>query len=309
MTKHVIVGAGPIGSGTARLLAERGDHVTLVSRSGSGPDVPGVLRVRADATDATDLTDLAAGAGVLYNCASPPYHRWANEWPPLADALLATAQRCGAVLATVSNLYGYGRVDGPITENTPLNPHGPKGRVRAQMWLDALAAHQAGRVRVTEIRASDYIGPHAQSHLGARVVPRLLAGKGVQVLSSADSLHTWTYVDDVARLLATAGTDERAWGRPWHVPSNPPRTQREAVDDLARAAGASPVKVAEVPSVLLRAMGLFNPVIRELPEVAYQLQQPFVMDSSAAQDTFGSQPTPWHEVLAATVAHYRRQAR
>ena len=235
MTKHVIVGAGPIGSGTARLLAERGDQVTLVSRSGSGPDdVPGILRVRADATDATALTDLAAGAGVLYNCANPPYHRWAKDWPPLAHALLAAAQRSGAVLATVSNLYGYGRVDGLMTESTPLNPHGPKGRVRAQMWLDALSAHQAGRVRVTEIRASDYIGPYAQSHLGARVVPRVLAGKGVQVLSSADSLHTWTYVDDVARLLATAGTDERAWGRPWHVPSNPPRTQREAVDELAQ---------------------------------------------------------------------------
>jgi nucleoside-diphosphate-sugar epimerase len=309
MTKHVIVGAGPIGSGTARLLAERGDQVTLVSRSGSGPDVPGILRVRADATDAAALTDLAAGAGALYNCASPPYHRWANDWPPLAHALLAAAQRSGAVLATVSNLYGYGRVDGPITERTPLNPHGSKGRVRAQMWLDALSAHQAGRVRVTEIRACDYIGPYAQSPLGARVMPRVLAGKGVQVLGSADSLHTWTYVDDVARLLATVGTDERAWGRPWHVPSNPPRTQREAVGDLARAAGVSPVKVAEVPSVLRRAMGLFNPVIREVPEVAYQLQQPFVMDSSAAQDTVGSQPTPWHEVLTATVSYYQRKGR
>jgi nucleoside-diphosphate-sugar epimerase len=309
MTKHVIVGAGPIGSGAARLLAERGDQVTLVSRSGSGPTVAGILRVRADATDAAALTDLAAGAAVLYNCASPPYHRWVNEWPPLAHALLAAAERSGAVLATVSNLYGYGRVDGLITESAPLNPHGPKGRVRAQMWRDALLAHQAGRVRVTEIRACDFIGPDAQSHLGARVVPRVLAGKGVQILGSTDSLHTWTYVDDVARLLVTVGTDERAWGRPWHVPSNPPRTQREAVDDLARAAGVAPVKVAAVPPVLLRAMGLFNPIIREVPEVAYQLQQPFVMDSSAAQNTFGIQPTPWPEVLAATVSHYGRQGR
>jgi nucleoside-diphosphate-sugar epimerase len=309
MTKHVIVGAGPIGSGAARLLAERGEEVTVVTRSGSGPDGPGILRVRADAADAAALTDLAAGAAVLYNCANPPYHRWATDWPPLAGALLAAAERSGAVLATVSNLYGYGPVDGPITESTPLNPHGTKGRVRAQMWHDALSAHRAGRVRVTEIRASDYIGPYAQSHLGARVVPRLLVGKGIRVLSSADSLHTWTYVDDVARLLVTVGTDERAWGRPWHVPSNPPRTQREAVGDLARAAGVGPVTVAEVPVVLLRAMGLFNPVIRELPEVAHQLQRPFVMDSSAAQATFRQQPTPWPEVLAATVSYYRRNGR
>lgn len=305
MTKHVIVGAGPIGSHTALLLAERGEQVVLISRTGSGPARKGIQRLRADATDANGLTDLATGAAVLYNCASPPYHRWASEWPPLGHALLTAAQGSGAVLATVSNLYGYGRVEAPITENTPQNPHGPKGRVRAQLWIDALAAHQAGRVRVTEIRASDYIGPNAQSHLGARVVPRILAGKGVQVVGSADALHTWTYVRDVAQLLVTAGADERAWGRPWHVPSNPPRTQREAVGDLAAAAGIDPVTVAVVPPLLLRAMGLFNPVIREFPEVAYQLQQPFIMDSSAAQATFGVQPTPWHEVLTATVSHYR----
>ena len=305
MTKHVIVGAGPIGSGTARLLAERGDQVVLVTRSGSGPDLPGIQRVRADASDVDALTDLTAGAAALYNCASPPYHRWATDWPPLAHALLTAAQRSEAVLATVSNLYGYGRVDAPMTESTPLNAHGAKGRVRAQMWRDALAAHEAGRVRVTEIRAADYVGPYAQSNLGDRVVPRILAGKGVRVLGSPDSPHTWTYVDDVARLLATVGTDERAWGRPWHVPSNPPRTQREAVDDLAQAAGVRAVPVGVVPPVLLRLMGLVNPIIRELPEVAYQLQRPFVMDSSAAQATFGYQPTPWHDVLTATLSHYR----
>jgi nucleoside-diphosphate-sugar epimerase len=306
MTKHVIVGAGPIGAGTARLLAERGDQVILVTRSGSGPDVPGIQRVRADASDVDALTDLAAGAAALYNCANPPYHRWATDWPPLAHALLTAAERSDAVLATVSNLAGYGRVAAPMTESTPLNAHGVKGRVRAQMWLDALAAHEAGRVRVTEIRGSDYVGPSAQSHLGDRVVPRILAGKGVRVLGSADTAHTWTYVDDVVRLLATVGIDERAWGRPWHVPSNPPRTQREAVDDLAQAAGVSPVPVTVVPPVLLRVMGLVNPTIRELSEVAYQLEQPFVMDSSAARDTFGCQPTPWPEVLTATLAHYRR---
>ncbi|OLB77017.1 MAG: hypothetical protein AUI14_17395 [Actinobacteria bacterium 13_2_20CM_2_71_6] len=97
--------------------------------------------------------------------------------------------------------------------------------------------------------------------------------------------------------------------RPAHPRIPLDRTQREAVGDLARAAGVIPVTVAEIPSVLLRAMGLFNPVIREVPEVAYQLQQPFVMDSSAAQNTFERQPTPWHEVLTATVSYYQRNGR
>ena len=246
MSTHVIVGAGAIGSATARLLSERGERVLLISRSGAGPDLPGVRLVRADASDTAALTDLTRGAAVLYNCASPAYHLWATDWPPLAAALLDAAQHSGAVLATVSNLYGYGQVTAPMTEDTPLRPHGPKGRVRVQMWRDALAMHEAELVRVTEVRSSDYIGPNSHSQLGDRIVPRVLAGKSVQVLRSADTPHSWTYVQDVARLLAIVGNDDRAWGRAWHVPSNAPRTQRDAINDLARIAAVEPVKVGEV---------------------------------------------------------------
>jgi nucleoside-diphosphate-sugar epimerase len=236
---------------------------------------------------------------------STAYHRWVTDWPPLAAALLTATERTGAVLATVSNLYGYGPVPGPMTEATPLRAQGPKGRVRARMWLDALAAHEAGQVRVTEIRASDYIGLDSQSPLGDRVVPRLLAGKPVRVLGSADAPHSWTYVGDVARLLVTVGADPRAWGRPWHVPSNPPRTQREAVADMARIAGVPPVRVGVMPRAALRLGGVFSPLLRELPEVAYQTERPFIIDSTAAQATFGLLPTPWEQVLTETIVYYR----
>jgi len=141
--------------------------------------------------------------------------------PPIADALLTAAERSGAVLATVSNLYGYGPVSRPMTENLPLAATGPKGRTRAQMWRDALAAHNAGSVRATEVRASDYVAPGSPSHLGDRVVPRLLAGKSVAMMKSVDTPHTWTAVNDVAYLLIAVATDERV-DSAWHVPSNRP---------------------------------------------------------------------------------------
>jgi nucleoside-diphosphate-sugar epimerase len=305
MSKHVIVGAGPIGTATALRLAERGDEVTLVTRSGSGPTHPGITLTAADASSAAALTELATGAVAIYNCANPAYHRWPTDWPPIARALLTAAQGSGAVLVTVSNLYGYGRVSGEMTEDLPLAARGPKGLTRAEMWHDALAAHEAGRVRVTEVRGSDYVGPGVQGHLGDRVVPHLLAGKGVTVIKSADTAHTWTAVEDVASLLVSVAIDERAWGRPWHVPSNPPRTQREAIGDLCRIAGVQPVKVKEYPSLLIRAMGLFNPVMRELPEVAYQFEEPFVLDSTAAQQTFGLAPTPWDDMLTRVIESFR----
>jgi nucleoside-diphosphate-sugar epimerase len=223
MSKHVIVGAGPIGTATAALLVEEGHDVLLVSRSGS-PGGPGVVSIATDAADSAAMRTLCDGAVAVYNTANPAYHRWAQDWPPIADALLGAAESSGAVLATVSNLYGYGPVDGPITEGLPLRAQGTKGRVRAEMYTEALEAHRAGRIRMTEVRASDYVGPGAQSHLGDRVVPRLLSGKRVSVLGSPDKPHTWTYTEDVSRMLVTAARDERAWGRAWHVPSNPPRT-------------------------------------------------------------------------------------
>jgi nucleoside-diphosphate-sugar epimerase len=305
MSKHVIIGAGPIGTATALLLAERGEEVVLVTRSGSGPTHPAITKATADASSSAGMVEIAKGAVAIYNCANPAYHRWATDWPPIAGALLTAAERSNAVLATVNNLYVYGRVSGSMTEDLPLAAHGTKGQVRAQMWRDALAAHEAGRVRVTEVRGSDYVGPRVQGHLGDRVVPGLLAGKAVTVIKSADQPHSWTATDDVARLLVTVAQDERGWGRPWHVPSNPPRTQREAIGDLCRIAGVQPVKVKEYPPLLIRGMGLFSPVMRELPEVAYQFEEPFVLDATAAEQTFGLAPAPWDDMLDGVIESFR----
>lgn len=308
MSKHVVVGAGPVGTATARLLVERGEEVVVVTRSGSGPEHPAITRVAADASSADRLTVLAGGGVALYNCANPPYHRWPTDWPPIAHAMITAAERTNAVLVTVSNLYAYGPVTGPMTEDLPLAAPGPKGRVRAQMWRDALAAHDAGLIRATEVRGSDYVGNGVDGHLGNRVVPRLLRGRDVTVIRSAATAHTWTAVVDVARLLVTVAADERAWGRPWHVPSNAPRTQREAIDDLSRLAGLHPVAVKEYRPLVLRALGVLNPALRELPEVAYQFERPFVLDSTAAQDAFGLTPTPWETVLDGVINWYRSRA-
>lgn len=303
-SRHVIVGAGPVGSATAVQLAEAGHEVVVVTRSGSGPAHPRITRVAADAADAAGLAALAEGAVALYNCANPPYHRWSQEWPPLAASLLAAAESSGAVLATVSNLYPYGPVDGAMTEQTPLAATGAKAGVRRRMWLDALAAHEAGRVRVTEVRGSDYVLASDQSLLGERVLSRLVAGRTVQVLGSPDQPHTFTSTRDVARLLIAVAADERGWGRAWHVPSNAPRTQREAVADYARLGGYAMPKVTSLPGAMLTVAGLFVPVVRELKETQYQRTAPYLLDSSAAQRVFGLEPEDWDGLLARTLAEY-----
>ncbi|RZU73281.1 nucleoside-diphosphate-sugar epimerase [Micromonospora kangleipakensis] len=304
MALHVIVGAGPVGTATARLLAERGDRVRVVTRRGTGPEHPAVERVAADAADADRLAALTGGADALYNCANPPYHRWPMDWPPLAAALLTAAERSGAVLATVGNLYGYGPVDGPMTEATPLASTGVKGRVRNRMWADALAAHRAGRARITEVRGSDYLGPGGTS-LPMLVLPRVLAGKRVFLPVDWNAPHSWTYIDDVARTLIAAATDPRAWGRAWHVPSAPAVAMRELATRAAALAGAPAPKLTRMPYPVLWLGGLADPFARELRETAYQFDRPYLLDSGAATATLGVEPTPLDVSLAETVAALR----
>lgn len=294
MALHVIVGAGAVGTAAAVLLAGRGEDVRLVSRRGAGPDHPHIERVASDATDAGRLSDLAAGAVALYNCASPLYHRWLTDWPPLAAALLTAAEHSSAVLATTSNLYGYGPGHERITPQTPLSATHPKLRLRAQMWRDALAAHQAGRIRATEVRGSDYLEANSIfSFVGAP----LLAGRRAYLPVPVNVPHSWTSIADVARTLVTVAADERGWGEAWLVPTNAPLTISQLARRFTEVMGAPEPKLSVAPYPVLWSMGLFSPMMRELRTTRYQFTRPFVLDSTSTERTFGLVPSDLDETL------------
>ncbi|GAA0401160.1 NAD-dependent epimerase [Acrocarpospora corrugata] len=301
MGKHVVIGAGQVGRQLAQLLHDQGHEVVQITRSGSGAEP--VTKIAADAADFGALSRAAKGADVLYNCVNPQYHRWPTDWPPMADAMLRTAESTGAGYVILGNLYSYGPVDGPMTEDLPLASTGTKAKVRAEMWRQALAAHEAGRVRTTEIRGSDYFGPGStnQGFLSPYVIIPAGAGKRVTVLSDPDIPHAWTYLPDVARALAIAGSDERAYGRPWHVPTLPAISSRAIAERTAALAGARAPRIMEVPYWVIKAMGLVQPFMREMRETRYQFDRPFLLDSSAFQETFGMSPTPLDEALKASL--------
>ena len=302
MSTYLIIGAGAMGTAVAEQLADQGHQVRVMTRRGTGPDRPSVELVAGDATDPSAVTAQAMGTEAIFNCANPQYHRWPTDWPPIARAILTAAETAGSGLVTLSNLYAYGRPNGPMTPHDPLTADYEKARVRATMWLDAKRAHDEGRIAATEVRASDFIGPNTQGFFNLRVIPRVLAGKGCQVLGSPEMPHTWSYTVDVARTLVTCAQRHESWGRAWHAVSNPPKTQREVIDDIADVAGVSRVKVSPVPMLALRALGLFNPLVRELPTTMYQFTSPFVLDDSETRATFGLEPTAWSDVLKSTIA-------
>ncbi len=309
MSHHLVVGAGPVGTATARLLAEQGHTVTVLTRSGTGPSHPAITLERGDVTDVANLSRLAGrhgGAAALYNCVNPPYHRWATDWPPMHEAFLKAAEHSGAVLVMTDNLYAFGpSAPMPLHEDDPMLATGKKGMVRRTMATEILEAHAAGRLRGTLARASDFIGPEVLgSAMGARVVPRVLAGKKVSVLGSLDVPHHFSYMPDVARTLVAIATEERAWGHAWHVPNAPAVSQLDTVQALASAAGTS-VKVGAIPAAALKVLGMFSPMMRELRETSYQFDRPWIADATLTERTFDLAATPLAEQARATVDWFR----
>jgi len=164
-------------------------------------------------------------------------------------------------------------------------------------------------VQVAIGRGSDFFGPHVTENamMGSRVFPAALAGKAAQVIGNPDVLHTWTYIDDFGRALVTMGQRPEALGRIWHVPSAPAVTARQFVEKVYRAAGTRP-RLMAAGRGLLSVLALFDKRLKELPEMLYQFERDFVMDSRRFQQAFSLSPTPLDDSIRATLDWYRAEA-
>ncbi len=307
--RHVVCGTGAIGLAVLDALRRRGETARLVNRSGSARVPDDVEVIGGDARDPAFTTEVARGAAVVYQTLNPPYHEWTAQFPRLQAGVLAAAEAAGARLVSMENVYTYGRPAGRVlTEDLPDGAHTRKGQLRGRMARELLGAHDAGRVEVAIGRASDYFGPRggAQSNLGDRVFPAALAGTTAGVLGDPDQPHTYTYIPDIGEGLAVLGEHPDAPGQVWHLPNDPnTRTTRQLVDIVYRQAGHPAGRLRAMPPLVLRALGLVNPTLRELVEMQYQFAEPFVVDSSKITDKLGVEATPLEQALADTLRSYR----
>ena len=303
---HVIFGSGQVGLHLAARLAGQGLAVRTLSRHRPASLAEGVDWTAVDATDPEAAIDAAKGAEVIYQCLNAPYTRWPELFPPLQRNVLNAAARHGALLVTLENLYGYGPTGGkPMTEDLPLAATTSKGRTRAAMTSELLEAAGSGQARIVIGRASDFFGPGVtETTLGERVFGHALAGRRADFIGRPDLPHTYSYVPDIAAGLATLGTDERAEGQIWHLPGPQTVTTRRVLDLVAIEVD-QPVGVRNVGKIALRALGLVNPLMRELAEMSYEFEQPFVLDTTKYVSTFGPAGTPLATAVSDTVAWYR----
>jgi len=304
---HVVFGAtGGAGGALSEELVRQGRRVRGISRKGT--EIAGAESVAADALDAEQAAAAAEGAAVVYHCVNPGYTQWPELLPAVSRSILAAAEAAGAKLVYADNLYAYGPVDGPLREDLPDAATGPKGRTRAEVASELLAAHKAGRVRMTIGRASDYYGPGGLSSMtGEQALGRVVGGGRPVWTGRLDQPHSFQFLPDLARALIVLADRDEADGGIWLIPAGEPLTAQRFFDLAFEAAGRrTPAQVQAVSPALLAIAGLFSPILRELRETAYQFRGPLVVDSSKFDRAFpGLEPTPHPEAIEQTVRWFK----
>jgi nucleoside-diphosphate-sugar epimerase len=303
---HVIFGTGALGQSVMQQLTKLGKQVRMVNRSGKAVVPEGVEVVRGNASDSASTREVCQGATVVYNCAAPPYTDWETAYPPIQAGILEGAAAAGAKLVSAENVYVYGAVDVPMTEELPFAATTRKGQVRARMSTALMDAHKSGKVRAVIGRAPDFYGPQAviTTIYGGRVFYSALAGKPVSVFGKLDLPHTFIYVDDFAKGLVTLGDRDEALGQSWHIPSAPTLTQGQLLNLIFSEAG-QPAKIGTAPNLVIQGLGLFNPLMREFAEMLYQWEKPFIVSHAKYERAFGNESTPHQQAVRQTLDWFR----
>jgi nucleoside-diphosphate-sugar epimerase len=306
---NVVLGAsGGIGNAVAQELVAQGKRVRAVNRSGKADLPSSVEIVRGDALDAESVRAVCADASVIYNCVNVPYPEWEAKFPPMMKNITQAASAAKAKLIFADNLYMYGPTNGPMAEDSPYNAHGHKGQLRARMANELMDAHRAGKVRVAIGRAADYYGQGVINAIaGKDLFTAVLAGKKAMWAGSLDQPHTMTFTQDFAKGLIILGERDEALGQVWHIPGMGPITGREFLQIAFEAAGTKP-QMGAYSRLMIRFAGLFSPMIREVDEVLYEFENPYIVSGDKFAKAFGTIGTPHKQAIKETVAWFKANA-
>lgn len=308
MKNIAVVGYGAVGRETVSRLLSRGDSVRIVQRT-KPKELPGGCTFHAaDSTDRDAVIAACAGVDTAVCCLGFPYDSalWRRVWPATMNNLIEGCSRSGARFVFADNLYMYGPQTAPLTEDMPLTDYGRKPALRAEITKLWKSAHERGRVRAVAVRAPDFYGPDvATSVISTFGVARYLAGQPAFMPYNPEHPHDFAYVPDFARALVTLiDAPDDAYGQAWHVPSAPTRTLR-AVLTLAATLIGVPPRITVLPNALAPVIGLFSTEIREIAEMRFQWDRPYIVDSSKFATRFWNDPTPFKSGLGETISFYR----
>ncbi|MCB0588764.1 MAG: NAD-dependent epimerase/dehydratase family protein [Phaeodactylibacter sp.] len=309
---QTILGAGgAIGVPLARALKAYTDSVRLVGRHPEKVNDDDQLFV-ADLAIASQVHEAIKGSGVAYLLVGLPYDikAWRRLWPVIMRNVIDACKAHNTKLVFFDNIYIYDPdYLGRMTEETPLRPVSKKGKVREQLVRMIMDEVEAGNLTALIARAADFYGPGVQSSvLQETVLKNLLNGKKAQWFARLDKNHSFTYTPDAGKATALLGNTPDAYNQSWHLPASQEKlTGKEWIDLFARELGVEP-RYQALPIWMLRLIGLFVPIMRELAEMAYQFDRDYFFDSSKFEKRFDFEITPYEEGVKEVVKVAREQA-
>ena len=304
---HTILGAGGvIGNNLAAILLEKGEQVRLVGRN---PKAIGTAELfKADLMSAESVRAAVAGSKVVYLVVGLPYNIkvWETQWDAAMTNAIAACEAENCRLIFFDNVYMYGRVTGKMTEETPNNPCSRKGVVRERIANAFMDAIKRGTLKGSIARAADFYGPGTdKSVIGATVFDNFAKGKSAQWLISDKYVHTFTEVYDASYGTYLLGQNADTDGQIWHLP-----TTKELItgkEFITKAAAVFEVKprYSLLSKFMLRVLGLFIPILKEVVEMTYQNDQEYIFDSTKFERRFNYTAMSYDEGLKRVRDGYR----
>jgi nucleoside-diphosphate-sugar epimerase len=292
MSSYVVVGAGPVGRETARLLAEEGHNVVLTSRNAGSIDAGAVRTISADAANAAQLAEISKGAEVIFMCAMAAYDRWPTDFFPIMDGTVKAAEKTGAKIVVLGNLYGYGdNAPSPLSPVLPLNPSSRKGTVRSIMWERAVRSG----VPAIEVRASDYLGDGAITYFSLLALPSILRREPVAFPGDLDAIHAWSFTKDTAKTLVAGARYTGEWNRAFHVPSQN-ASIRKLTEKFSAALGFETPELRQLTTDELEAIGFHEGV-----EMRYLFDKPLVVDATDTEQLLGIKASSLETMIKETL--------
>jgi nucleoside-diphosphate-sugar epimerase len=298
---HTILGAGgAIGTELAKVLQEQNQPMRLVSRN---PKPFGNAElVAADISDATQTADAVKGSSIVYLTAGLTYDIkvWRKLWPAIMQNAIDACKKHNAKLIFFDNVYALGKVVGPMTEESPLNPCSNKGEIRAQLVTMLMNEVKAGNIIAMIARAADFYGPDCKTSVfNSLVTDKMATGKKAQWLIDAKPKHSFTYTPDCGRALWLLSQNQNAWNQVWNLPTaHPALTGKEMIEHSANEFGVKPGFMI-ISKFMCKLLGLFNTTIKELGEMTYQNDSDYIFDSSKIEKAFGITPTSYQDGIKA----------
>lgn len=301
----IIGSGGTIGQPLAAELKKYSEKIRLVSRNPRKVNESDEL-YPLDVNDHSKLKEAIRGSEVVYITIGFKYDLkvWQDKWPAFMREVIDSCVANNARLVFFDNVYMYDRAAIPfMTEESPVNPPSKKGIVRSQLIGMLMNAVDKGTLTALIARSADFYGPDIRnSLLGEMAVKNLMKKSKAMLFGNPDKIHTYTFTPDAAKATALLGNTADAYNQAWHLPTAKDRlTNKQWIELIAAELNVKP-GIRHVPVWMIKALGLFVPVMKEFPEMVYQYEMDYVFDSSKFEKRFGIAATPPKEGIKRMIA-------